>query len=446
MSVRFAHWYASTVVDVVEERNSLSYSCSTIVDRELAKELRVLSKRVMVLLATAAMAVAMLAVAGVASAQVASPTLSPIPDETWQTNGKVYSIVRHGDYVYVGGKFTRVVSPTGESFGATNLARFFADTGVGDKSWTPKVTGPDMTKVNVYALAAAGENIWVGGKFEAVDNVARRNLAAVSADTGAVDSNVDSLVGTATASGVRAMIASSTKVYIGGGFGKVEDNGASKTRKNLAAFDFSGELDQAWRPKTDKQVRTLAFSCDGATVFAGGKIRNAASPDGSFSPRSSIARFDAITGELDPWAVPAGIVQNDEEVASDLAVTCERVTTGYLGPNFTRSYRLDDGDTGTLAWEVKSAGDVQTATMLGTDKLVIGGHFGQYDGQKRTKIALINLSDGSVDDSWKPEVDGSYWGPWDLLVDESHLYVGGAFKTVDDLPRKNFTRFPFITP
>jgi hypothetical protein len=30
-------------------------------------------------------------------------------------------------------------------------------------------------------------------------------------------------------------------------------------------------------------------------------------------------------------------------------------------------------------------------------------------------------------------------------VDDSHLYVGGAFKTVDGLPRKNFTRFPFIT-
>ncbi len=399
--------------------------------------------RVKVLLGAVVLAAIMLATAGMAWAQEASasPTLSPIPDETWQTNGKVYSIVRHGGYVYVGGKFTRVVAPSGESFGATNLARFDAATGAGDKGWTPKVTGADMTKVNVYALAAAGDNIWVGGKFEAVAGVGRLNLAAVSADTGVVDPNVDSVVGTATSSGVRTMVASDTKVYVGGGFGKVD----GKARKNLAAFDPFGELDPTWRPKADQQVRTLAFSCDGATVFAGGKIRNAAGPDGLFSPRPSIARFDAITGALHPWAIPAGIVQNNEEVASDLAVTCERVTTGYLGPNFTRSYRLDDGNVGTLAWEKKSAGDVQTAAMLGTDKLVIGGHFGQYDGAKRTKIALINLSDGSVDESWKPEVDGSYWGPWDLLVDDSHLYVGGAFKTVDGLPRKNFTRFPFIT-
>jgi Domain of unknown function (DUF5122) beta-propeller len=403
-----------------------------------------LSRRVMVLLVGAAMAVSMLAVAGMAWAQEPSPTLSPTPDETWQTDGKVYSIIRHGEYIYVGGKFRNVVSPSGESFGATNLARFHADSGVGDHTWRPKVTGPDMTKVNVYALAAAGDNIWVGGKFEAVDNVARRNLAAVSADTGLVDSNVDSPVGTATSSGVRAMIASSTKVYIGGGFGKIDEGTAvAKARKNLAAFDLSGELDPTWKPKVDKQVRTLAFSCDGTTVFAGGKIRNAASPGGVYSPRPSIARFDAISGALHPWAIPAGIVQNDDEVASDLAVTCERVTTGYLGPNFTRSYRLDDGDTGTMAWEKKSAGDVQTAAMLGADKLVVGGHFGQFDGEHRTRIALVNLSDGSVDDSWQPEVDGSYWGPWDLLVDENHLYVGGAFKTVDGLPRKNFTRFPF---
>ena len=400
-----------------------------------------------VLLAAVTMAVSMLAVAGGASAQVASPTLSPTPDETWQTNGKVYSVVRHGGHVYVGGKFTRVVSPSGESFGATNLARFHADTGVGDKSWTPKVTGADMTKVNVYTLAVdgAGGNIWVGGRFEAVDDVARRNLAVVSADTGIVDPNVDHLVGTATSSGVRTMVASDTKVYIGGGFGKVDD----KARKNLAAFDFDpltgGELDAAWRPKADKQIQTLALSCDGATVFAGGKIRNAAGPDGVYSPRSSIARFDAMTGELDPWAIPAGVVQNDDEVASDLAVSCtpglERVTTGYLGPNFTRSF---DTTTGAMAWEHKSGGDVQAAAMLGADKLVIGGHFGQYAGAKRTRIALINLSDGLADASWKPEVDGSYWGPWDLLVDENHLYVGGAFKTVDGLPRKNFTRFPFV--
>ena len=58
---------------------------------------------------------------------------------------------------------------------------------------------------------------------------------------------------------------------------------------------------------------------------------------------------------------------------------------------------------------------------------------------------MINLSDGSVDPTWKPEVDGSYWGTWDILIDETHVYVGGRFKTVDGLPRLNLTRFPFVS-
>lgn len=399
------------------------------------------------MLVGAAMAVSMLAAAGMAWAQEATelpaaPTLNATPDQTWMTNGIVYSIIRYGDYIYVGGKFTKARSAAtgGQTFAATNIARFDADTGVGDPTWTPDVTGTDMVATKVNALAAAGGKIWIGGKFEAVDGLAQRNLAAVSSDTGVVDPSVDPLVGPET-SGINAIVTSGTKVYIGGAFSKID----SKPRAKLAALDLSGNLDLTWKPKTDRPVRSLAFSCDGATVFAGGKIRSAAGSDGVYSPRGTIARFDATSGALHPWAIPAGIVKNEDEVASDLAVTCERITAGYLGPNFTRSYRLDDGDTGSRAWELKSGGDVQTVAMLGADKVVIGGHFGQVDGEQRTRIALVNLSDGSLDPSWTPAVDGSFYGPWDLLVDENHLYVGGAFKTVAGLPRLNFTRFTFTT-
>ena len=408
----------------------------------------------MVLLAGAAMAVAMLAVAGMAWAQEApagissSPTINQTPDDAWMTNGIVYSVVRSGDYVYVGGKFTRVrESLTGKSFAATNLARFRADTGVGDPAWTPDVTGADMTVTTVYALAAADGKIWLGGKFGAVDGVARRNLAAVSPDTGAVDPAVDPVVGTET-SMVRTMIASGEKVYIGGAFGTVDGKG----RRNLAAIKFSGELDLTWKPKVDKLVWSLAFSCDGpsapSTVFAGGKFQNAAGSDGVFSPRKFIARFDATSGSLHPWATDPSIYQSQDEVASDLAVTCERVTTGFLGPNVIRSFRLDDGNNGSLVWQYKTGGEVQTAAMLGPDKVIIGGHFSQVkDGVKRTRIAMINLSDGSADPSWDPAIQGkdggAAIGPWDLLVDDNRLYVGGGFYEVGGSVRTFFARFTF---
>jgi len=407
----------------------------------------------------------MLAAAGVAWAQEAasavevssSPIINQTPDNTWMTNGIVYSVIRSGNYIYVGGQFTRVrQSPTGKSFAATNLARFHADTGVGDPTWTPDVTGADMTKTYVYALAAADSKIWVGGNFGAVDGVARRNLAAVSPDTAVVDPTIDPLVGTET-SVVRAMIASSTTVYIGGAFGTVDGKG----RKNLAAITFSGNPDLTWKPKADKIVWSLSFSKDSAecpnepagaekTVFAGGKFQSAAGSDGVFSSRGYIARFDATSGTLHPWAVPTNALVGLDETsnASDLAVTCERVTTGFLGVyNWVRSFRLDHGDTGSLVWGYKTGGEVQTAAMLGPDKVIIGGHLSHVkDGVPRTRIAMVNLSDGSAD-PWNPAITGKDGtkaiGPWDLLVDENHLYVGGGFYEVSGLVRTRFARFTF---
>lgn len=405
------------------------------------------------LLVGAAMAVSVLAAAGVALAQDAGTTVSPVlnqtPDEAWMTNGIVYSIIRHGDYVYVGGKFTRVQSaPGGQSFKATNLARFDAETGVGDPTWTPDVTGADMTVTRVYALAAAGGNIYVGGKFEAVDGLVRRNLAAASVETGVVDPAVDPLVGSGTDKGVQTLLASGSKVYLGGFFTTID----GVQRRYLGALDHSGNLDKTWKPKTDGQVRSFGSSCDGNSVFASGKFRKAAgSTDGpNYSPRETIARFDAASGALQPWAIPAGSVPN-EEIGADLTVACDptqptvenQISVGYLGRNFVRSF---DGSSGAKVWEKKCAGDVQTVAMLGPDKLIIGGHFSQVDSQRRIRIAQLNLSDGSVDPAWAPSIEGDgtaafVWGPWDLFVDGNHLYVGGGFKKIDSLTKTNFARF-----
>jgi hypothetical protein len=370
-------------------------------------------------------------------------TLNETPDSTWMTNGRVWSIVRHGDYVYVGGNFTRARSAAsgGSSFAATDLARFDATTGVADRNWTPDVTGTNSTATQVYSLVAAGGKIWVGGKFDAVDGLPRRNLAAVDPLTGAVDPNVKPLIGSETAVGIKAMAASDTRVYVGGGFGSVDGQG----RRNLAAFNATtGALDTKWRSKAGSPVRSLALSCDEATVFAGGIFRTASGNDGVFQPRESLARFDAITGALHPWATPTGTVNNDA-VAVDMAVTCDRIIVPYQGNNLNVSYRLDDGNAGTVDWMVKSQGEAQTVAMLGPDKVLFGGHFSNWIDGKRTGIALVNLSDGSVDPSWAPVLTASFVSVWETYVDEqSHkVYIGGLFNTVEGVPQTFFARFSY---
>ncbi len=412
-----------------------------------------MTRRLLLLLAAAVSAAMLVTATADAQETSAAPALNSTPDDVWMTNGQVYTVMHSGGYVYVGGKFTRArQSPAAgsPSFKATNVARFDADTGAGDPGWTPDVTGADTTTA-VYALAAAGENIWIGGKFGAVDGLARRNLAAASAETGQVDPVADPVVGTETNNGVRALLAdpSGTRIYVGGFFLQID----GKSRRYLGAVDLSGNLDGRWAPKTDSNVRNLSFSCDGTAVFAGGKFRSAAGTGSTvYGPRETIARFDASTGALDPWAIPAGTIPN-EQVAADLAVTCGRVSAGYLGQNWARSFRLDNGPTGNLVWENKTAGNVQTVAMLGPEKLIIGGHFSNVTedsravpGAKRyprTRIAMLDLEDGSVDQSWAPAVDGNFFGPWDLLVEGNHLWVGGQFQTVSGLPRTHLARFTF---
>ena len=404
------------------------------------------SRRFVMLLVGIAMAATMIAATGVAWAA----TTPPPPDDTWNTNGIIYSVIKDGDYVYVGGKFTRVQhKPTGQGFPATNVARFYEDDSgmlVGDRSWRPSVTGADASSTRVYALAAAGGKIWVGGKFDAVDGLPRRNLAAVSATTGEVDPDVDPLVGSETNKGIRALLASEAgdKVYLGGYFTKIDGKG----RQHLGALDLSGNLDKTWKPKTNGLVHSLAYSCDKTTVFAGGTFRSAAGSDGVLPgvPRETLARFGAADGSLHPWALPAGTVPSGE-VAADLAVTCERISAGYLGRNYVRSFHLDTGDVGTQAWEHKGAGDVQTVAMWGPDKLIIGGHFSKVGDTPRKRIAQLNLADGSIDPAWTHDIDGTspqgVMGPWDLLVDGNQLYVGGSFTLVDGLQRTQFARFTF---
>jgi hypothetical protein len=159
----------------------------------------------------------------------------------------------------------------------------------------------------------------------------------------------------------------------------------------------------------------------------------------------------ASSGSLHPWAVPTNALLGMDETAnaSDLAVTCERVTTGFLGVyNWVRSFRLDNRNTGSLVWGYKTGGEVQTAAMLGPDKVIIGGHLLYVkDGVPRTRIAMVNLSDGSADPSWNPAITGAGGtyvnGPWDLLVDGNRLYVGGEFHGVGGLTQTNFARFTF---
>ena len=219
------------------------------------------------------------------------------------TDGAVRAIIRDGNWIYIGGQFTKVrttpIGVPGPSFAANGVARIDAATGLGDPTWTPDVSWGSYvatTKPIVWALAAAGGKIWIGGDFGAVDGLPRTNFAAVDATTGVVDPGVTAAVGTLGAQSVRAMVASSSTVYVGGFFSAVD----TTSRRRLAAFSLDGTLDATWKPKTDKRVFSMAWDCARSSIFVGGQFRQAAAAGGTWQPRETVARFDPRAGHCSP--------------------------------------------------------------------------------------------------------------------------------------------------
>jgi hypothetical protein len=370
----------------------------------------------------------------------ASAAFNNQPDITWMTNGFVRAVVRAGDRIYIGGRFTSVRpcapgTPCTGSFAVNNVAAFDADTGIAIRSFRPAVTSDTIP--TVYALAVLDGKLFIGGQFTAVDGAARRNFAAVDAITGALDPAVDAQIGTEDHHYVRALLAGPNRVYVGGVFSRVD--GIARAR--LAAFDASGNLDPLWRPRANGAVASLALACDGQTLFAGGNFRRAAGSGRSFVDRETIARFDLVSGNLHNWQPAPGSIPGGLN-AYDLAPTCQRIFVAYAGSNWAFAIDTSD-DFGDVLWSLKTAGDVQTAAVYG-DRVLLGGHFSQIDATdrpnvKRTRFAVVDF-DGRIDD-WAPSFEGRMFGPWDILVDGNRVWVGGDFTTVSGQAQRGIARF-----
>lgn len=106
------------------------------------------------------------------------------------------------------------------------MAAFDAST-ANATQWNPTVDG------GVYALAAAGDAIYIGGSIGSVDGQTRNYAAAVDATTGqplAWNPNANSVVS--------AVTIANNVVYVGGSFGTI--NG--QPHRHFAVLDSNGNL------------------------------------------------------------------------------------------------------------------------------------------------------------------------------------------------------------
>ena len=264
------------------------------------------------------------------------------------------------------------------------------------------------------------------------------------------------------ASTVYTLVADASRLYVGGQFTRV--NGTS--RANLAAVNpVSGALDTVWKARANRLVRELEFgsgvggATDG-TIFAVGGFNSVTGSDGTTSARQSVARFDTASGNVHPWAIPAGGIptdsrRNNNMTCWDETVTPTRLFVGCgLGPNYSAAFTLDTGNSGARIW-IRGFGGNPQASALSPDgsRLIVGGHFGinpikqQVCGKPLGGLIALDPLTGQVDCStgWVPHLDQnrdtSYAGAWELTTVGNRLWVGGGFVGVSGVPQTNLARF-----
>jgi hypothetical protein len=263
---------------------------------------------------------------------------------------------------------------------------------------------------------------------------------------------------------VFALEAGERKLYAGGGFSKV--NGAP--RKNLAAFSLkTGALDRHWKPETrSSKVKALELGSRRRSIFVGGSFNYVSGTNGRGGPRQSVGRLYTATGNLHPWKIPSWTIQAPQ-TAWDLTATRTRLY-GAFGRqrNFLAAFRLDKGNSGARMWRFATVGNVQSVALArDRSRLFFGGHFGINEfGQRKCNgkllrgLASVNPATGKINCAWLPSLDQSrrpsYEGAWTLITTPSYLWVGGGFIGVSDsnnprpagngvteVPQSNLARF-----
>src|SRR5262249_40100924 len=129
--------------------------------------------------------------------------------------------------------------------------------------------------------------LYAGGTFDSAGGaIARNNLAAFEATTGALRTDIDPHPD----GPVYALAAFGNTVYVGGDFPTFQQGAVVLAR--LASLNAAtGQLINVWHPNADGAVRALAISPDGTLIYAGGEFSNI----GSLA-RARLAALSAASG------------------------------------------------------------------------------------------------------------------------------------------------------
>jgi hypothetical protein len=328
-------------------------------------------------------------------------------------DGFVCALVADAGRVYVGGSFSHVAGQP-----RSRLAGISTRTG-GLLAWSP---GADGT---VFSLTSANRTVFAGGEFDSVGGRPRNSLAAITAESGVVTDWDAALLPTRYYAGqgnwswpwVTALAVRGQTIYVGGRFAGL--GGAA--RRNLGALDVRTAEVAPFDPSPEAPV--LGLTTGGQKLYAAGVFYTIQGQS-----RRHAAALQLPGGELLAWSPytrgtvsfvspgPAGVL-----VGGYFRSICEWVDRSAIAALDARSGRL-------LPWNPGSNGAVRCMLVHG-DRLLVGGDFGWLAGQARHHLAAFERGTGRLL-PWVPGISNTVLT---LAANDTSVFVGGTFLSADEV-------------
>jgi hypothetical protein len=326
------------------------------------------------------------------------------------SDGSVKAIAFDKKRIYIGGDFTTLTGPMGETVSRSGIAALNRTTGALIKRFHPRINGA------VTSLAIHRKLLYVGGSFTQVKGLSRNYLVAIKAPSNKVVKKGWRLQLDAP---VRALLHMGKRLYVGGEFHEV----AGKKRRSLFAIKKAPRAIKSW-PKipraTNGAVNALAAGRKGTAVIVGGRFHELVGKN-----RVNLGAVTVKKGRATAWKPRPGCATDCP--VRDIAVRKGLVFAGIDGPGGrVRAYRWSNGST---KWNVGLNGEVDAVAVSRTS-LLLGGHFTQVAGQSRPMVAVLDVASGALSAKTFTTTPPNFPGVLEIKVKGKVALLGGTFTEI----------------